>query len=77
MAEKKVIYTQLRILGAAMFIPLFLAVGPISGFYLGVFLVRKYSLHISALFICVTLGLVAGTLETIKIIKFIMREEKK
>ena len=57
-----------------MFIPLFLGVGPTAGFFIGVYLARKYSLGPWVLFTAVTIGLVAGLFETIRVIKFIVKQ---
>jgi len=70
------LHYQLKVLGVAMFIPLLLGVGPIAGFFIGHFLVKQYAMPLYVIFICITLGAVSVTLETIRLVKFLFRETK-
>lgn len=71
------IYKRIKITGMVLFIPFAVAIGPLAGFFAGLYLTKKFSLGAYVVFICVTLGFLSGTFETIRIIKFIFRESKK
>ena len=75
--DKQGVYTRIKILGVALFIPISLALGPVAGYFLGNFLVKRFSLPISVLFLCIILGFISSVFETTNIIKFLLRESKK
>jgi hypothetical protein len=70
---KKEIYGHLRVLGIALVIPVSLAVGPVAGYFLGSYLVKKFSFPIYILYISITLGFFSGFFETIQLIKFLFK----
>ena len=71
----KEIYSHLKVLGVAIFIPVSLAVGPVAGYFAGNYLVKKFSLPVYTLFICITLGFFSSVFETIQLIKFLFKED--
>ncbi|HOD13030.1 MAG TPA: hypothetical protein PKO44_08090 [Candidatus Omnitrophota bacterium] len=68
------LHHQIKALGVAMFIPVSLAVGPLTGFFAGRFLMQKYALPVYVLFICIAVGFLASVSETIRVIKFLFKE---
>jgi len=74
---KQETYSYIKILGVVIFIPFAVGIGPLLGFFTGLYLVKKFSLGPYVIFICITLGFLSGVFETIRIIKFIFRETKK
>jgi uncharacterized protein YneF (UPF0154 family) len=70
-------YKRIKILGAVVFIPFAVGVGPIAGFFLGLYLTKKFSLGAYVILICITLGFLSGMFETIRIIKFMLKEGAK
>ena len=77
MAEKKDIYRLIQISGAVVFIPVVLFVGPLSGYFAGDFLVNKFSLGPSALFTCIGLGFISAGIEIFRLIKFVIKLDRK
>jgi len=72
--SRKEIYNHLKVLGVAVFIPVSLAVGPVAGYFAGAYLVKKFTLPIYSLYICITLGFFSSVFETIQLIKFMFKE---
>lgn len=70
-------YKRIKIFGVVLFIPFAVGIGPLAGFFMGLYLAKKFSLGVYVIFICITLGFLSGTFETIRIIKFMLRESKK
>jgi len=75
--EKDDIYKGIRIVGFVTFIPFMLAAGPLSGYFLGSFLQKKFNLSTYVVLTSVVFGFVIGVMETIKILKAISRMNKK
>jgi hypothetical protein len=75
--SNKEVYSRIRVLGVAMMIPVSIAVGPIVGFFSGRYFIERFSLPAYTLFIFITLGFLASVLETVRIIKFMFKEEKR
>lgn len=74
---KQEAYKRIKILGVVLFIPFAVGIGPLAGFFMGLYLAKKFSLGVYIIFICITLGFLSGVFETIKIIKFLFRESGK
>ena len=74
---KQETYQRIKILGVVLFIPFAVGIGPLAGFFMGLYLARKFSLGVYVIFICITLGFLSGAFETVRIIKFIFRESKR
>lgn len=74
---KQETYKQIKMAGIVMFIPIAVAIGPLSGFFLGEYLIKKFSLGTSVLYICITLGFLSGVWETVRIIRFMCKEGQK
>jgi hypothetical protein len=70
-------YKHMKILGIVLFIPFAVGVGPLTGLFIGMYLAKKFSLGISIVFIFVTLGCLSGLLETIRLVKFMIKESQK
>ncbi len=70
-------YKIIKIAGAGSFVPLVLIAGPISGYMLGDYLIKKFYFSRYVLFICVIIGFIASAIETIRIIKFMILADKK
>ena len=76
MDKKQEHYKWIKLAGFAFFVPVTLAAGPLLGYFAGYYLQTKYfpAIHLAAIFMLV--GLLAGTLETIRIIKVMIKLEK-
>ncbi len=77
MAEKKDFYRLIQISGAVVFIPVVLFVGPLSGYFVGDFLATKFALGQPALFTCIGLGFVSSGIEVYRLIRFVIKLDKK
>jgi len=75
--QKEDLYKGLKAIGFVSFIPFMLAAGPLSGYFLGDFLQKKFNLPAYVVLISVIFGFVAGVMETIRILKALSRMNKK
>jgi F0F1-type ATP synthase assembly protein I len=75
--EKENFYKQIKVIGLVTYIPLLLAVGPLSGYFVGSFLQQKFNLGKYCVLISVVLGFIVAFSEVIKIIKVIAGVNKK
>ncbi|MFH0855410.1 MAG: AtpZ/AtpI family protein [Candidatus Omnitrophota bacterium] len=71
------LYKRIKIAGMISYIPIILAVSPLSGFFLGDYLQKKFNLPFYALVICIAIGIVVGIRESIRIIRLVSRIDKK
>jgi len=70
-------YKQIKIVGFVLFIPVVLGVGPLTGYFLADYLVKKFSLGFYVMPICITLGFLAALEQTIKILKLVAKIESE
>ena len=70
-------YKQIKIVGFVLFIPVILGVGPMTGYFLGDYLTRKFNLGFYVMPVCVTLGFLAAIEQTIKILKLMAQIESE
>ena len=77
MADKKELYNRIKIAGMISYIPVMLAVFPLSGFLLGDYLQKKFNLPFYFMIICVGIGIAAGVRESVRIIKRVREIDKK
>jgi hypothetical protein len=69
------VYKWIRIGGLLSFIPVVMATGPLGGYFLADYLEKKFGLPDFTSVICIIVGFVASTRETIKIIKLALKAE--
>jgi len=70
-------YQGIKTIGFATFIPFMLAAGPLSGYFVGTFLRKKFNLSSYVVLASVVFGFIAGAMETIKVLKAVARMNKK
>jgi F0F1-type ATP synthase assembly protein I len=75
--EKEDFYKGIKIVGFVTFIPFMLAVGPLSGYFVGTFLQRKFNLSVWVVLLGVGFGFLMAIIEIIKILKTVARVSKK
>lgn len=75
--DKAKIYQRIKIYGFLSYIPFVLAVGPLSGFFLGDYLGKKFRLPGYITFISIALGFIWANIEVVRIIKILFRIDKK
>jgi len=75
--KKQEQYKWIRLAGFAFFLPATLVAGPLAGYYLGEYLKNKLNLSDNAVTIFVLVGLLVSLLEVVRIIRVIIREQKK
>lgn len=74
---KKELFKRIKIAGLISFIPVILAAGPLSGFFVGSFLKEKFRLSAYFLFICIGLGVIISIKEVVRIIRLVLNIDKK
>ena len=74
---KKDFYQGVKTLGLVTFIPFILAAGPLSGYFAGSFLQKKFNLSSWVVLLSVAFGFLTATIEIVKILKVITRTNKK
>lgn len=76
MDKKKEHYRSIKLVGFALFIPFILAGGPLVGYFAGSYLQSRFYPNVRWTLIFVLVGLLAGTFETIRIIRLMIKLEK-
>lgn len=74
---EKGFYKGIKTAGFATFIPFMLAAGPLSGYFIGEFLQRKFNLSSHIVLVSVVFGFLAGIMEAVRILRIIARMNKK
>jgi len=75
--EKEDLYKGVKIVGFVSFIPFILAVGPLTGYFIGTFLQKKFNLSYWVVLLAVVFGFLTAVAEIIKILKAVARVNKK
>ncbi|HOW36507.1 MAG TPA: hypothetical protein PL155_08860 [Candidatus Omnitrophota bacterium] len=75
--QKKQIYSWIKIGGFIGFIPAILALGPLAGYYAGEYLEKRFNLPSHLPFLLAAFGFIASVNETIRIIRLIIKMDKK
>ena len=70
-------YKQVKIVGFVTFIPFILAAGPLTGYFVGSFLQKRFNLTAWVVLLSVGFGLLAAIFEIVKILKAVARVNKK
>ena len=74
---KKDFYKGVKTVGFVTFIPFILAAGPLSGYFAGAFLQKKFNLSSYYVLGGVVLGFLVAITEIVKILKAVARVNKK
>jgi len=75
--KKEEVYKGIKVAGLAMFIPSLLIAGPLTGYYTGGFLEDRLHLPGYTTFTLTLVGLAAALLETVRIIKKMIKIGEK
>lgn len=75
--QKEDFYKGIKIIGFVTFIPFMLAVGPLTGYFVGIFLQKKFNLAPYCVFLGIALGFLAAITEIVKILKAVAKVNKK
>ena len=75
--QKRDIYKGVKIIGFVSFVPVMLAAGPLSGYFVGDFLQKKFNLSSYVVLLSVIIGFITGFMETIRILRAIAKMNKK
>lgn len=75
--KKAEFYKWTKIGGLLFFIPMVLAVGPLTGYFIGDYLESRFGFEPYISLVCAALGFVASAREIIRIINIIIKEERK
>jgi hypothetical protein len=74
--KKAEIYKWIKISGMVSFIPLVLAAGIFSGYFLGDILVKKFSFPAFTVFLSVMMGTLVSAVQTVRIVRLAFKSEK-
>jgi len=75
--QKEDFYKGMKTVGFVSFIPFMLAAGPLSGYFIGTFLQKKFNFPYWVVLFGVVFGFLAAIIEIIKILKAISRVNKQ
>jgi hypothetical protein len=75
--KKDQLYQGVKIAGMISFIPFALAAGPLGGYFLGSYLEKRFALGHYVSLITISIGLLTGIIETVRIIKSVYKIENK
>ena len=75
--NKDELYKRIKIAAMISFIPIVLVAGPLSGFFLGEFLQKKFNLSTYSLFISITIGFIVSIRETVRILRLVAKMESR
>lgn len=75
--RKEDFYKGIKIVGFVSYIPFILAAGPLSGYFVGIFLQKRFNLASYSVFLGVVCGFLVAITEMIKILKAVARMNKK
>ena len=75
--QKKDFYKGVKTVGFVSFIPFMLAAGPLTGYFIGTFLQKKFNLSFWVVLLAVVFGFLVAVTEIIKILKAVARVNKK
>ncbi len=75
--QKEDLYKGIKTVGFVSFIPFMLAAGPLSGYFVGDFLQKKFNLSHWVVLSGIVFGFLAAIMEIVKILKAISRVNKK
>lgn len=73
---KEGLYKGIKTVGFVSFIPFILAAGPLTGYFIGSFLQKKFNLSAYVVLIGVGFGFLVAITEIVKILKAIARVNK-
>ncbi|MDD5439101.1 MAG: hypothetical protein PHS37_02835 [Candidatus Omnitrophica bacterium] len=74
---RKELYRTLRVLGLGTMIPFALLAGPLGGFFLGNYVMARFSAPRPVFYALVITGFAGSMMEVFRIIKAMIRTEKK
>ncbi len=75
--QKDDIFKGIKTVGFVSFIPFMLAAGPLSGYFVGTFLQKKFNLSYLVVLFGILFGFLAAVMEIIKILKAISKVNKQ
>ncbi|MDD5465853.1 MAG: hypothetical protein PHP73_05895 [Candidatus Omnitrophica bacterium] len=75
--RKEDFYKGVKTVGFVTFIPFMLAAGPLSGYFVGDFLQKKFNLSSYVVLFSVAIGFIAGVMEMVRILKAVARMNRK
>lgn len=75
--RKEDFYKGVKTAGFVTFIPFMLAAGPLSGYFVGDLIQKKFNLSARVVLLSVAIGFIAGVMETVRILKIVVRMNKK
>ena len=75
--QKEDFYKGVKTVGFITFIPFMLAAGPLSGYFVGDFLQKKFNLPHYVVLSSIVFGFIVGVMEMIRILRIVARVNRK
>jgi hypothetical protein len=75
--QKEDFYKGVKTVGFITFIPFMLAAGPLSGYFVGDFLQKRFNLSHYVVLTSIAFGFILGVMEMVRILKIVTRMNKK
>ena len=75
--QKEDLYKGVKTVGFVSFIPFMLAAGPLSGYFVGDFLQKKFNLSVYVVWVSIVFGFAVGVMEMVKILRVLTKMNKK
>ena len=74
---KEDLFKGIKVIGFVTFIPFILAAGPLTGYFVGNFLQKRFNLSFYCVIVSVVIGFLVAFTEVVKILKAVARVNKK
>ena len=74
---KEDLFKGIKIIGFVTFIPFILAAGPLTGYFVGNFLQKRFNLSFYCVIVSVVIGFLVAFTEVVKILKAVARVNRK
>lgn len=75
--EKQEFYKRIKIAGIISFIPVILATGPLSGYFAGYYLEKRFGLGPYVSFVTIGIGVIISIAEVVRVIRLVSRIDRK
>ena len=75
--QKRSLWKMTEIAGMAVSIPFTILVGPFIGYFIGMYLKDKFGMHRYVMYISVVIGVVVSIINTVIIIKMMLKISKE
>lgn len=75
--DKNDFYKRIKVIAVLSVIPFLVALGPISGYFIGKYFIVKYQWDINSILFFLLVGSLVSVIETIRVIRLALKIEKE